>query len=310
MPSAAGIRSGLTPRGAYPRGMFNVLIRWSIPLAALFVLGPIAAMLTHSLRAPDGGPETSLFFNTAPVSAAFALIMSLALALAIGVVGARYIEQRSGLLAAGFVLTWAAWGLGRTDGILALSRSSSTLYVLAAESAVLAVAAFAIALVIFRVPTTVPRFIVASDATRNLGAKSHHEPTAIADPAAALAIIAAVAGGAVGAWLIAQDFLKGQTFAAAAVGGLLAAALARLVSHRTNPALIVLGLMIVGVLGPVIATFLHPTTLGPTRAAMSGTLFPLARPLPMHWLAGAFVGVPFGLWWAGSMLEKHDSTAK
>ncbi|MFN7020387.1 MAG: hypothetical protein ACK4WH_03540 [Phycisphaerales bacterium] len=290
--------------------MFNVLIRWSIPLAALFALGPIAAMLTHGLRAADGGPETSLFFNTAPLSAAVALIVSLALALGIGVVGARYIEQRSGLLAAGLVLAWAAWGLGRTDGILALSRSSSTLYILAAESAVLAVAAFAIALVIFRVPTTVPGFIVASDATRNLAAKSHHEPTAFAVPTAALAIIAAVVGGAVGAWLIAQDFLKGQTFAAAAVGGLLAAALARLVSQRTNPALIVLGLMFVGVLGPVIATFLHPSPLGPTRAAMSGTLFPLARPLPMHWLAGAFVGVPFGLWWAGSMLEKHDATAK
>ncbi|MCC6321492.1 MAG: hypothetical protein IT438_08685 [Phycisphaerales bacterium] len=289
--------------------MFNVLIRWSIPMAALFILGPIAAVLTHALRAPDGGDSTSLLLNTSIPTAALALLVSLALALGIGILGARYIEQRSGLLAAGIVLAWSAWSLGRIDGILGLTPASSPLFTLAIESAILAIAAVALAFLILRVPTRVPRFIVAGDATRNLAAKAHHEPTAITDPGAIIAVAAAAAGAAVGAWLIAQDFTTGQTFAAAVGGGILAAAAARLTSQRASPAWMFLGVMLVAVAGPIIASFLHPSASGPMRAAMSGTLFPLARPLPMHWLAGAFVGIPLGLWWASSLLEKHEQPA-
>ncbi len=286
--------------------MFNVLIRWSIPLAALFIFGPIAWHFTHALHTDDGGGQTSLLLNSSISQAMLAAIIALVLALAIGVVGARYIEQRSGLLAAGFVLTWAACGMGRADRIIAHAQSPSVLYSLAIENAVLAIPAILIAFLILRVPTRVPMFIAASDATRDLAAKSHHEPTAIRDYSAIPALIFAAIGAGNGAWLIAPDSLKGQTLAAVAVGGILAAAAGRLASQRINPVVFFLGLMLIGIAGPILATFIHPSTIGPARAAIAGTLFPLARPMPFDWLAGGFVGIPFGLWWAGSLLEKHD----
>jgi hypothetical protein len=287
--------------------MLNALLRWSIPLTALFILGPIAAHFTSALRAADGGGQTSLFLNTSPLSGILAGLLALALALGIGIIGARFIEGRSGLLAAGFVLAWAAWGGGRVDRILARTQTSSTLYTLAIEAAVLALAAVAVAFIILRIPTRVPRFIAAGDTTRDRTTHIHREPTAFVDKALPIAILAAAAGAALGGWLIAQDFLKGQTFAAAAVGGVLAAAAGRLVSQRITPAAFFLGLMLVAIAGPIIATFLHPSALGPARAALAGTLFPLARPLPLDWLAGAFVGIPLGLWWAGSLLEKYET---
>jgi len=70
------------------------------------------------------------------------------------------------------------------------------------------------------------------------------------------------------------------------------------------------GLMVVAVAGPVIATFVHAGTLGPTRAAVSGKLFALARPMPLDWIAGAFVGIPLGLWWAGSLIERESVKAE
>ncbi len=287
--------------------MLNVLVRWAIPLAALFVLGPLAAIVVSHLRAPDGSGQVSLLVSTTPVKGLVGGLIALGLALVAGVVGARFIEQRSGLLAAGLVLAWAAWNTGRMDRVLALTHSRGTLYTVAIESAVFGLLAVVAAIVILRVPTRMPRFIVAGDATRDRGRRSHHEPTTLRDPTAGVALVAAVIGAAVGAWFVAASTLKGQTFAGAVVAGLLAAVAGRLASQRVSPAWFFLGLVAVAAAGPVIAAFMYSGDLGPTRAALEGRLFALARPMPLDWIAGAFVGLPLGLWWAGSLLEKHEA---
>lgn len=286
--------------------MLNVLVRWAIPLAALLVFGPLAAIVISGLRASDGSGQVSLLVSTAPMQGLIGGLIALGVALVAGVIGSRFIEQRSGLMAAGLVLAWAAWNTGRIDRILAITHTRGTLYTVAAESAIFGVLAIAVALVILRVPTRMPRFIVAGDATRTLGDRSHHEPMTLIDQTAPLALIASVVGAAVGAWFVAAATLKGQTFAAAVVAGLLAAAAGRLASQRVSPAWFFLGLVLVAAAGPVIAAFMYAGDLGPTRAALEGKLFPLARPMPLDWIAGAFVGIPLGLWWAGSMIEKHE----
>lgn len=286
--------------------MLNVLVRWTIPLAALLVLGPLAAIVISHLRAADGSGQVSLLVSTTPLRGIVGGLIALALALAAGVAGARFIEQRSGLMAAGLVLAWAAWNTGRMDRVLALTHSRGTLYSTALEAAIFGLLAVVVAAIIFRVPTRMPRFIVAGDATRVRGERSHHEPTALFDRTAATAFAAAAIGAAIGGWIVAVTTLKGQTFAAAATAGLLAAVAGRLASQRVTPAWFVLGLVAVAVAGPVAATFMHAGDLGPTRAALAGKLLPLARPMPLDWIAGAFVGIPLGLWWAGSLIEKHE----
>jgi hypothetical protein len=286
--------------------MLNVLVRWAIPLSALFILGPLAAILIANLRASDGSGNISLLLSTAPTQGIIGGLVALGLALIAGILGARFIEQRSGLMAAGLVLAWAAWNTGRVDRLLAISNAKTALFTLAAETAVFGLLATAIAFIILKVPTRMPRFIAAGDATRVLGDKTHHEPVKLIDPTAAIALIAAIIGAAVGAWFVAAAMLKGQTFAAAVVAGLLAATAGRLATQRISPAVFFLGLILVAIAGPVIATFMHTGTLGPTRAAFAGKLFPLARLMPLDWIAGAFVGIPLGLWWAGSMIEKHE----
>lgn len=286
--------------------MLNVLIRWAIPLAALLVLGPLASLLVSGLRASDGSQQISLLVSSSPVQGLIAGIVALLLALAAGVVGARFIEQRSGLMAAGLVLAWAAWQTGQIDRILARTRSGSTLYTLALEAAIFGVLAVVVAMVILRVPTRMPRFIAEGDTTRTLGERTHHEPTAMRDKSAVVAIAAAIAGAGVGAWFVGAETLKGQTFGAAAAAGLLAAAAGRLSAQRASPAWFFAGVAVLAAAAPIMATFAHGGTLGPTRAALDHRLFPLARPLPLDWIAGAFIGIPLGLWWAGSMIEKHE----
>jgi hypothetical protein len=93
---------------------------------------------------------------------------------------------------------------------------------------------------------------------------------------------------------------------------MLAAAGGRLASQQVSPTVMFAGVMLTSVIGPIGAVLLHPAGVGPAQAALAGTLFPLARPMPLDYLAGALIGLPLGLWWAGSMLERHDvaNTAK
>ncbi|MBC7833895.1 MAG: hypothetical protein H7Y88_02195, partial [Phycisphaerales bacterium] len=47
---------------------------------------------------------------------------------------------------------------------------------------------------------------------------------------------------------------------------------------------------------------------GPEQAAISNSLIKLSNVLPLDFAAGAFLGVPMGLNWAASMIDKRVHT--
>lgn len=279
--------------------MLHVAVRYAIPLLALFVAGPIAGYLTASLRTPDAGTGASLLVSANPTQGIIAGLISMAFALAVGVIGARLVGRRAGLFSAGLVLAWAAINTGRIDTIIGRTGSGGALNSIALEGAIVGVVGVAVALVIFMVPEHAPK----------VAPPGHHhlppEPTKVLDATAPIAIVAAIAAAGVACWLIAQSTLKGQTFAAAIIGGVFAAAAGRMASQRVSPVIFVAGIALLACAAPAAAVFVHSGTDGAFKAAISGRLFALARPLPLDWLAGAFLGIPVGLTWAGSMLEKH-----
>jgi hypothetical protein len=62
-----------------------------------------------------------------------------------------------------------------------------------------------------------------------------------------------------------------------------------------------------GVLAPLTGWFSGDAV----AAARMGTLFPLATVTPLHWAAGGLFGVPMGVAWAASMMEKKsEATAR
>lgn len=283
--------------------MLQALIRWVVPLVALLGLGPLAWLLTGRLRAPDGGRETSLLLNEAPARGLAALAAAMALALAAGVLGAWSIGKRSGLFCAGLVLAWAAWGTGRVDRLLSWSGRAESLYTLALEGALVGALTTVVSLLVLRTPT---RAAAGPDA-RDPEHLHHHlpeEPSALWDTGAPAAVLAALAAGAVVVWLLAQETLKGQTVAAATVGGLFAAAAGRVASQRVSGALFVGAMAVLMAASPAAAALIHSS--GAVKAALAGTLYHGARLMPLDWAAGALMGVPLGLSWAASMIEKHQ----
>ena len=67
------------------------------------------------------------------------------------------------------------------------------------------------------------------------------------------------------------------------------------------PATTILAIMIIAAVSPVIAGVMHGGGLA--SVVYSGDVLPLARPLSLQWAAGAMIGSPIGIGWAGAMLD-------
>lgn len=277
--------------------MKHAVEKWSLILGALFIVGPLAWLLTGTLHGPDGGHTTSPLLSNSPVAGLLRALVGLGLAAAVGWVVARRVTVGWGLFCTGMVLAWAAWGTGTVDGVLRVSPEKSTLWSLAVEGLVLAIPAVAIGWWITRSHTD-------------------HESSAFADrydrpvnPVALNggAVVVSLLGGLLGAWLVAQNTLKGQTVLAAAVGaafaGMAASSAGSFSLSRPHPAALVAGIVLLAVAGPALGAMLGPNGTSLVMAANGGSLFAPARVMPLDWIAGAFLGVPVGLSLLGSLVE-------
>ncbi len=284
--------------------MLNAVLRYLVPLLALFAVGPLAGRLTGALRGHDGGGDASLLVGSSPSAGVIAALGVMGLAILMGVIGARTIGHRMGLFGAGLVLAWGAWETGRVDVILTQPHTESALRMLALEGALVGVLGVLGAGAILFMPVMRSALPDVRDPLH----EHHHlaeEPTVLFDVTAPLALAGAILAAGVVVWLLAQATFKGQTFAAAAVAGVAAAAAARVVAPRVSAVWVFAGIGILATVSPLIASVIHAAPGELVRVALAGRLFVLARPLPLDWIAGAFVGVPTGLAWAGSMVDRH-----
>ena len=63
--------------------------------------------------------------------------------------------------------------------------------------------------------------------------------------------------------------------------------------------------VLLGVVGPL-TSLITPGAAALPTAVLNDSFFGPARLLPLDWLTGALLGVPVGLTWAGSMLDRRE----
>jgi hypothetical protein len=234
-----------------------------------------------------------------------ALILALLLALAMGVITARLIGSvRAGMISAGLVLIWPAFASAEVDDVLRAAGSVRPLGVLALEGGILMALGLVIALLLMilggaHVTGDDPHEYslpedAASDGPRSMAGRLLGTQVLLASGAGILA------GGAA-AFFVAATPLKGQALGAAIVGALAASVAARLVDLRAPLPGLLIPIFVLAVLGPLSGIFLS----GSLASVYAGTMFPLALIAPMDWLAGAFFGIPLGVAWAASMVDKR-----
>jgi len=271
--------------------LMRVVLQWVFAAIAALIVGPIAGWATALNHGVDGSGDATMLVGASVATGVLGHAVALALAGGLGLVASRVLGGRYGLFTAGVVLTWAAARTGRVETILSAQPETGTVVSLMIEGGVLAAAAAALAWLICR--------------------DKEHENPAQQEKALSgetlLGLAAALVAGGLGAWLAARDDIKGQTIAAAWVAGALGATLARVLAHRTPGWSVVLGACLCGVVGPALAVSVAPEKLliGMYSGGISSELLSLMRVAPLDWIAGVFMGVPVGMSWAGSMMEKR-----
>lgn len=278
--------------------MVKATLRWTFLLAALFVLGPLAYAATHHLRDASLGHATTLLVGGSLSAGLLAGLIVFALAAGAGALGARFFALPAGLTGAGFILVWGAWGLGTLDAIVRRTRESSDLPILAFEGLLVMSIAILVGWGLERIAP--PPDPVDDSRSTPPNAKI------IAASSAACAVV-----GGLAVWIFCVTTLKGQTVASAAIAGLLGAAAAQLVAAFMGSSIGVIppmiGMAIIALAGPLSARAMHGSEF--VQAVFNAGVLPLAKPLSLDWAAGAMIGIPIGLSWAGSMLERKPVPA-
>lgn len=311
----AGAVSGVAAEPMSPRREgaivdWKPLVYWACVLVVLFVLGPIAGVLVGELRGRDGQAGVTPLTSVSEVMGMIRAGGVLAIAAAAGLLGSRLFHARDGLTFAGLVVAWAAFRTGTPDGILRYTQNPSILWRLSMEGLVLGLLGVGVCWFVATAHRSEKR--AARTNRERAGIESESFGAMLASVGAA-AIAGAIVGGVV-AWLVAVETMKLQTIAAAAAAAIAAgAAVQMVISAMPGPvpsfrrALIAgaLSMTILAFVGPVSATTAHGSA-GVLRAAYGGNYFGLAAPLALDWVAGALLGLPLGLSWSGSMIEKRQ----
>lgn len=282
----------------------KAILRWSIPLAGLLLVGPLAGMCTIGLRGADGSDAVTPMLSSSPVMGLVMGLMAMVIAGAFGAVATWINGFKSGFFTTGLVLAWATWGLGNMDDIMRRTQSASTMWKLSGEGLVLGAAAVAVALGLLAVHHRRLQTSATVSTAPVPEAAVQAERQALRQ-AIVRSLIAALPVMGLVVFIVATGALKGQAFAAAVAGALLSVVAGLWATRSAPPFVFIVAAAILAAASPIAATFIHGSEQSLVRASLGGTLFPLARLIPLDWIAGAFVGVPMGLSFAHGLFESH-----
>ena len=284
--------------------MIKPILRWTYILACLLVIGPAAGGLAKFVSDGQGGHACSLLVGDTPLAGAMIGLAVVAIAAVAGLIAARLFSLGTGLAMAGVVFGWTSWHLGTVESIIRATGGEVELLHVAAEGLLLTFASAGIAHLATLAAAASQPAVASKPGTRleSMLVKTADRP-ALGVTVAAAVIGAGAAFAA--ASLVCLSGLKGQSLMGAVVAGIACgmvacyvAGAAKVTLHPTAPAL---GMLLAAVAAPVAARFMHGNDL--LAVLYADRLLAAARPLPVDWAAGALLGVPVGMGWAGAVLD-------
>jgi hypothetical protein len=282
--------------------MLKAVLRSIVVIASLLAIGPLAATLINSLRDVDGGRAVTLLINGNLGGGLAAGAVVFVAAAIVGLAASHFLSLNTGLMSAGIILAWGRWGEGTLEEIVRRAGDGRDLPRLAIEG----VAVTLIAALLTRLMVKAAHNAQHPDSKAS-GALIAGPDGASIWPMFFAVLVAGAAAAAAVTWALSVSGAKGQTFAAAVIGAIAAGATAQVVASSKGfhaaPVTPMLSIAMVALTGPLVAAFMHGSGL--IDAVYSGNVFSLARPISLDWAAGAMLGVPIGLGWAGSMLDRR-----
>jgi len=284
--------------------MVKVLLRWALPLAALFVLGPAASRLVVLLQASDGSRDVTLLINTSPALGVAVIVGVIALALVGALPAAALFGPRAALLTAGFTLAWAAWYTSPLSTLVRRAEPGGVLTTLAIEGALIGALGLAMLWLVCRVGAR------AHDPKDHmLGEGGLELKRTLTTQAGLLGLVASLAAALIVTWALARDPQRGQSLFAAFAAGVAAGAVgvwAGSFADRDVPrGAPVLAMLLLAVVGPLIG-LVAPGAQALRDAVVDDAILGPVRLQGLDWLVGASVGVPMGLSWVRGAIDSSE----
>jgi hypothetical protein len=287
--------------------MTQTVTKWAFGLLALFLIGPLASVPLSNLRLPEGSTSALALWSTAPAAGLLGIVIVFVVALVYGLVALRFAGGATAVLAMGMILGWGAYRMPLVEESLrrALATGSSPsalLWSQAIEGAIVGAMLIALAAIFEAAHAKLASTDEGSPAWLRKELLSKEGLIGIG----AAMVLAGIAAG-----IVAFDSARGQAIAAGWLGAIAAGAAARLThasaGHRFPILGPVAGMALAGAIVPIVAAVMHGSNAG--ELAYAQQIFAPARLTPLDWAAGAMLGVPTGIAWAGGMIEKRAATA-
>lgn len=280
---------------------FGSSLRWGMLLIAFAVVGPLASLPLNAVRDVDGGHAISMFVNAGVFPGVIGAACVFAAALALGAIGAFLFSTGWACAYSGIVIAWGAYRCGTLEEIIRQARSDAPLTMLASEGLTAILFAGLIAGVIQRISAkrqglaVMPGSLIIQGDVPNLKTVTQ------------IALAAGGVAAGVVAYLAAVTDFKGQgifaAFFAAIIAGVATQIVAKSKGGQATVVLVVASVVIPAILGPAAAKILQGSTI--VETVFAGRVIPLARVMGLDWAAGALLGAPVGLGWAGAMIDSR-----
>ncbi len=269
-------------------------LRRYVPLTAgVIVVGLAAAAAMPFLQSARGVAAPTVSQAESPVLAALALVGVVVVGTVVAIVVGRFVNTVTGLFAMGAGLTLLTMRSGTIEDYAFFRTDSLT------------------PLVIGTIGWTVVVGVVAWATFRGAGPlrdiptpdDPDEHPTA---PLSTLGLLMCLSGliTPIGVWLIAQSPMKGQVWAAVALGAATTALVGRLIGQYIQPVLLYPAAMLGGVIGHVVGAALLDGAVDVALAR--DTLSHLSYATPLDYAAGVLVGVSAGVGWAKAFLHEVE----
>lgn len=284
--------------------MRKAVFEWVSLILAVLVVGPVAGMLIASLNAADGSGEVTALNSSSPAMGIAYSFAALILALIAGVVGSKTVTRPMGMVCAGFVLVWVACRSGTSEMIFRnVASAQGAAWRMAIEAAILALPALLVVIFVQK-----PRPFETDDSAYPLmevrGGFVQNLRDSLLSGRGAGIVLASAAGAVFGCMLGSISLLKGQAVFSGTLAGIGAGCAGGLLMAGAEPRAALapyLGVLLVAILGPIAGVLHHGTGL--RAAAVTGDLIAVSRLVPIDWIAGMFLGVPWGLSWVSGMVK-------
>jgi hypothetical protein len=284
--------------------MVKNVLAWTCTVLAVFALGPLVTFPMKQLRAMDGSADVTLLVNRAPLLGVGLLVLLLAVMVGAAWVVGKIVNKPTGMAGAWLIAAWGAWRLSTLDKVFAAAASPNVMWMLAIEGLIVSGAGVLLT------------GLLRDDGKEGSTIRSRF--AVLGQSATYMGVIAGVVVGAIVAHMVGYQTLKGQAFAAAAIGSIGAAAASHLtmlmLGKDPSPVAGAVSIMVLATAGPIAAQVIYGNGLGTALRAGPGLtggggIIGVSVPISLDWLGGMLLGLPIGEGWAASMIDKRMSTS-